>query len=68
MNIKNSGWTLVDNVNGPYAYKGNQWVGYDTVNSVLNKANYIQQQNLGGGMFWDLSTDDFNVGFFTMNG
>ena len=48
-------------MNGPYAYNGNQWVGYDTKNSAETKANYILSENLGGAMFWETSTDDFNV-------
>ena len=44
---------------GPYAYKGNQWVGYDTPKSAKNKANYIVAEGLGGAMIWDYSTDDF---------
>ena len=44
---------------GPYAYKGNQWVGYDTPKSAKNKASYIVEKGLGGGMIWDYSTDDF---------
>ena len=43
----------------PYAINGNQWVGYDDVNSVSNKANYIMQNGLGGAMFSSLETDDF---------
>ncbi|CAO1336623.1 unnamed protein product, partial [Diamesa serratosioi] len=43
----------------PYAVKGNQWVGYDDVESVKLKCNYINQKNLGGAMFWSLETDDF---------
>lgn len=46
---------------GPYAYKNNQWVGYDTVNSAKKKADYIIEKDLGGAMFWETSTDDFNV-------
>ena len=61
LNIKEKGWTAVEDDNGPYAYKGNQWVGYDTIKSVKAKADYIKKHNLGGAMFWDLATDDFNV-------
>ena len=64
LNIKNSGWTLVEDENGPYAYSGNgQWVGYDTIKSARSKAEYIKAQGLGGAMFWDLATDDFSVSF-----
>ncbi|CAO1341927.1 unnamed protein product [Diamesa tonsa] len=43
----------------PYAVNGNQWVGYDDVESVKIKSDYINQKGLGGAMFWSLETDDF---------
>lgn len=43
----------------PYAVKVNQWVGYDDVESVKIKCDYINQKGLGGAMFWSLETDDF---------
>ena len=52
---------------GPYAYKGDQWVGYDTIDYVKEKAKYILDNELGGAMFWDLSTDDFNVRLIIFN-
>ena len=62
--VKNEGWSLVDDDNGPYAYSGNQWVGYDTLKSAGIKSEYIKAKGLGGAMFWDLATDDFNVSRF----
>ena len=60
LNIKNDGWTEVNDLEtGPYAYKGKQWVGYDTPESAKNKANYVVIGGLGGAMIWDYSTDDF---------
>ena len=62
LKFKNEGWTAVEDSNGPYAYgSGNQWVGYDTIKSVTTKAEYVKSKGLGGAMFWDLATDDFNV-------
>ena len=43
----------------PYAVKGDQWVGYDNVQSIEIKCDYINKKNLGGAMFWSLETDDF---------
>ena len=45
---------------GPYAYRDNQWVGYDDVDSIRRKSQYIRDMNLGGGMVWALDLDDFN--------
>ena len=54
----------VDSDDGPYAYKDDQWVGFDSIKSVKAKSQYILDNNFGGAMFWDTSTDDFNVGLF----
>ncbi|KAL0110455.1 hypothetical protein PUN28_013813 [Cardiocondyla obscurior] len=44
---------------GPYAFKGNQWVGYDDENVVKLKAHYVNEKKLGGIMFWSIDNDDF---------
>ncbi|XP_077298658.1 uncharacterized protein LOC143919933 isoform X2 [Arctopsyche grandis] len=44
---------------GPYAYKGNQWVGYDDIDIVKKKAQYVAENSLGGIMFWSIDNDDF---------
>lgn len=44
---------------GPYAYKGNQWVGFDDEDIILEKAKFIAREKLGGGMVWTLDNDDF---------
>ena len=44
---------------GPYAYKENQWVGYDDEAIVRKKAKYVADMNLGGIMFWSIDNDDF---------
>ena len=43
----------------PYAFGGNDWVGYDDVRSITEKSNYINQYNLGGGMWWAIDDDDY---------
>ena len=44
---------------GPYAYKGNQWVGFDDTAMIEQKCNYVKDMGLGGGMVWALDLDDF---------
>lgn len=44
-------WTVVQpnpRAMGPYAYKGNQWVGYDDIDIVKKKAEYVAEKSLGG--------------------
>lgn len=46
----------------PFAYdeKGKNWITYDDLRSISLKVDYIQEKNLGGGMFWAIDLDDFN--------
>ncbi|ETN64260.1 chitotriosidase-1 [Anopheles darlingi] len=51
---------FLDNARGAtYAVSGNQWVGYDDVQSIKQKCSIIAQYGLGGGMVWSIETDDF---------
>jgi len=58
--VQYQGWTRVwDDANKvPYAYRGNQWVGYDDIDSVTIKTQYAISKGLGGAMIWSFDTDD----------
>ncbi|XP_060080742.1 chitotriosidase-1-like [Ylistrum balloti] len=58
----NSGWTRkwMDDQKVPYAFSGSEWVGYDDVDSVAYKVEYIKQKQLGGAMVWAMDMDDFD--------
>lgn len=43
----------------PYAFYDRQWVGFDDVQSISIKAQYIKAMQLAGGMIWSVETDDF---------
>ncbi|XP_066091039.1 chitotriosidase-1 [Saccopteryx bilineata] len=47
----------------PYAFLGNQWVGFDDVESFKTKVSYLKQKGLGGAMVWALDMDDFAGSF-----
>lgn len=59
---KNYQWDVVrdpENRIGPYAYRGNQWVSYDDVDTIRVKAKYVRDMNLAGAMVWSIDLDDF---------
>lgn len=64
-NVRN-GWTRVwDNAQRvPYAYGNNQWVGYDDAQSIQEKINYINKNNIGGAFFWTMAMDDYSKSNF----
>ena len=47
---------------GPHAYdtRSGLWVGYDDVDSAIQKATYLLQNGYGGAAIWTLDFDDFN--------
>merc|ERR1711892_138669 len=52
--------TVVDGcVLAPYSYNGPYWIGYDNVESIRLKSQYINYMGLGGGMIWSVEADDF---------
>jgi len=55
------GWTTVVDgcVLAPYSYNGPYWIGYDDVDSIRLKAQWINSMNLGGAMVWSIESDDF---------
>ncbi|XP_044010151.1 chitotriosidase-1-like [Aphidius gifuensis] len=55
------GWTVkYNNVRKtPYAYRGNQWIGFENVKSLKEKVQYAKQRQLAGMMAWAINDDDF---------
>ncbi|CAD0199621.1 unnamed protein product [Chrysodeixis includens] len=43
----------------PYLYNYKEWVSYETPQSVMEKAQFIKQNNLRGAMIYSLNADDF---------
>ena len=62
LNVLENNWKKVEGSErtvGPYAYKGDQWVGFDDLEIVKVKMSYIKEMGLRGGMVWDITMDDF---------
>ncbi|KAG8175070.1 hypothetical protein JTE90_006942 [Oedothorax gibbosus] len=61
VNLTRNSWNSVydSNARAPYAYKGDQWVSYDDMNSFNSKIDYVIEKGLGGVMLWSIDTDDF---------
>ncbi|XP_065561191.1 LOW QUALITY PROTEIN: probable chitinase 10 [Artemia franciscana] len=58
--LADGGWTEEkDPVGSPYAYKGDQWVGYDTEEYIVEKMKYVVENGLGGAMVWAIDLDDY---------
>ncbi|XP_015357655.1 acidic mammalian chitinase [Marmota marmota marmota] len=47
----------------PYAYQGNDWIGYDNIKSFNIKAQWLKQNKFGGAMVWAIDLDDFTGTF-----
>ncbi|CAF1039913.1 unnamed protein product [Rotaria sordida] len=59
--VKQQGWTKIfdEEQKTNYAYKDEQWVGYDDLYSIGYKIQYVQEMGLAGIMFWAADLDDF---------
>lgn len=44
----------------PYAYKGDQWVGFDDPRSFKMKVQWLKQNGYSGIMIWSVDMDDFS--------
>jgi len=47
----------------PYAVNGPYWIGYDDLESIKLKSQFINYRNLGGALIFSLDTDDFRGDF-----
>ncbi|KAF0314014.1 Acidic mammalian chitinase [Amphibalanus amphitrite] len=69
--LNEGGWTTVRDPDqqAVYSYKDRIWVGYDDLESVKIKTDYIKSLGLAGSMVWSVETDDFRglCGFGTKN-
>ncbi|CAF0926589.1 unnamed protein product, partial [Brachionus calyciflorus] len=63
--MREYGWSRIwDNVKRvPVLHNGNEWIGYEDSQSLVQKARYAKIKNLAGVMFWDVSLDDYTGNF-----
>ncbi len=43
----------------PFAYRGDQWVGFDDERSLRTKIAWLKTEGFGGIMIWSVDLDDF---------
>ncbi|KAK7802318.1 hypothetical protein U0070_020713, partial [Myodes glareolus] len=65
--IQNAEKHWIDYQYVPYAYQGQEWVGYDDAISFSYKAMFVKKEHFGGAMVWTLDMDDVS-GTFCGNG
>jgi chitinase len=58
--LQEGNWTRVFDpvVQGPYATKGDLWIGYDDVESIGVKIDWLKNNSFGGVMTWAIEEDD----------
>lgn len=58
--LNRGGWTVVYDTQqqSPYAFRGNQWWGFDNAQSIRVKSQYAVQQGLAGVMVWAMDYED----------
>ncbi|XP_043855907.1 chitotriosidase-1 isoform X2 [Dromiciops gliroides] len=61
--LKNATFHQIEEQKVPYAIQGNQWIGFDNVESLKTKVGYLKQKGLGGAMVWAIDMDDFKGTF-----
>lgn len=60
--VQHNKWVMVHdayNEESAYAFHGDQWVSFESMDNVREKGKYIKELNLGGAMVWTLDFDDF---------
>uniref|UniRef100_UPI00398F3E29 acidic mammalian chitinase-like isoform X2 n=1 Tax=Pristiophorus japonicus TaxID=55135 RepID=UPI00398F3E29 len=58
--MKTATTLLIEDQQVPYAFKDNQWIGFDNPRSFMIKAQWLKNNNFGGVMVWALDLDDFS--------
>ncbi|XP_033226586.1 chitinase-3-like protein 2 [Belonocnema kinseyi] len=53
--------TFLNDSRVPYAYKNEEWISYDDVTSVIEKAKWIKSSDFKGAMILSLNCDDWNA-------
>ncbi|XP_048467778.1 acidic mammalian chitinase-like [Rhincodon typus] len=58
--LKDASLQFINDQMVPYAFKGNEWLGYDDQKSFKTKAQWVKDNKFGGAMLWALDLDDYN--------
>ncbi|XP_025061622.1 chitotriosidase-1 [Alligator sinensis] len=61
--LKGATTKMIKDQKVPYSFKDKEWVGYDDMESITTKVQYLKNNRLGGAMIWALDLDDFSGSF-----
>ncbi|XP_051890980.1 acidic mammalian chitinase-like [Pristis pectinata] len=56
--LKGASKYWIDDQKVPYAVKDGIWLGYDDIDSINIKANWLKEKSFGGALVWTLDFDD----------
>ena len=60
--VEGGGWKRHWDSEGqvPYAVSGVNWIGYEYVESIQFKMDFIKDEGYGGTLIWTIDQNDFN--------
>nr|XP_033774731.1 chitotriosidase-1-like isoform X2 [Geotrypetes seraphini] len=57
--LRDASTTWIEEQKVPFSVKRNQWVGYENIESIKLKVQYLKKNGFGGAMVWAIDLDDF---------
>ncbi|XP_038675591.1 chitinase-3-like protein 2 [Scyliorhinus canicula] len=57
--LKGAAIRMIKDQKVPYAFKDDQWLGFDTPDSFITKAQWLKYNHFGGAAVWALDLDDY---------
>lgn len=59
---RDNGWHLITEDDNKYAYKGDQWISLEDMDTIRAKAEYVRNENIFGAAVYPINYDDATNG------